>query len=197
MANARPATRDDCAAITEAMARAFLDDPFARFAAPDDDTRLGQMQAFFECQFAEVFFDTREVITGPSCEATAVWSAPGNWELTPSQEDRVVAGIAEVFRDRIELLGTALGTIEGKLHPKEPHWYLDFLGTDPRHQGKGLGSAVMAPVLARCDIDGTPAYLWTAKESNLAFYGRHGFEVIWDWVVPEGPPTWGMWRNPR
>ena len=32
------------------------------------------------------------------------------------------------------------------------------LGTDPDHQGRGLGSALMAPVLEHCDRDGVGAY---------------------------------------
>jgi ribosomal protein S18 acetylase RimI-like enzyme len=71
------------------------------------------------------------------------------------------------------------------------------LGTAPEHQGKGLGSAMMAPVLHRCDDEGLPAYLESSKESNIAFYRRHGFEVVGEVVVPDGPTLWPMWREPR
>ena len=36
-------------------------------------------------------------------------------------------------------------------HPKTPHYYLGGLGTDPPWQGRGFGSAVLAPVLEICD----------------------------------------------
>ncbi|MDX6732846.1 MAG: hypothetical protein QOC54_2794, partial [Baekduia sp.] len=42
-----------------------------------------------------------------------------------------------------------------------------------------------------------PAYLETGKERNLAFYGRHGFEVLDRLDLPKGPPVWFLWREPR
>ena len=84
------------------------------------------------------------------------------------------------------------------MHPKaEPHWYLAFLGIEPSEQGKGLGSALLRPVLERCDSEGTPAYLETSNERNLPFYQRHGFEVVQQCGIPDGPHFWGMWRVAR
>ena len=55
----------------------------------------------------------------------------------------------------------------------------------------------MAPVLERCDREGAPAYLETAKESNLGFYRKSGFEVNAEMPIKGGPMIWGMWREPR
>ena len=71
-------------------------------------------------------------------------------------------------------------------HPSLPHYYLGGLGTDPQWQGRGLGSAVLGPVLEICDRDGVPAYLESSKETNIGFYGRHGFEVTDEVSVPDG-----------
>jgi ribosomal protein S18 acetylase RimI-like enzyme len=81
-------------------------------------------------------------------------------------------------------------------HPVVPHYYLSVLGTDPEQQGGGIGSALLAPVLHRCDADGVAAYLECSKESNVAFYERHGFTVTDRVELPEGPPLWFMWREP-
>jgi GNAT superfamily N-acetyltransferase len=83
------------------------------------------------------------------------------------------------------------------VHPEEPHWYLAVLGTATDHQGKGVGSALMAPVLAKCDAEGIPAYLESSKESNIPFYRRHGFEVSGEVNVKNGPKLWPMWRDPQ
>jgi GNAT superfamily N-acetyltransferase len=96
-------------------------------------------------------------------------------------------------------LGTAIALLNAveRIHPKEPHWYLAVLGTDPEHQGHGIGSAVMTPVLERCDEEGIGAYLESSKERNLAFYGRHGFVAGEPVRLRGAPPLWPMWRDPR
>ncbi len=82
--------------------------------------------------------------------------------------------------------------------PRQRHWYLATLGTDPDHQRSGVGSTLVQTVLAHVDAEGLPAYLESSKESNLAFYGRHGFEVTGQVRAPGGGPTlWLMWREPR
>ena len=82
--------------------------------------------------------------------------------------------------------------------PAALHFYLQGLGTDPDRQGEGLGSAVMQPVLERCDADGLPAYLESTKERNVGFYEQHGFEVVGkEQIASDGPMLWLMWREPR
>jgi ribosomal protein S18 acetylase RimI-like enzyme len=66
-----------------------------------------------------------------------------------------------------------------------------------RRRAEGLGSALLAQVLARVDADGMPAYLESSSERNLAWYGRHGFEVTGEVAIPGGPRIWPMWREPR
>ncbi len=64
------------------------------------------------------------------------------------------------------------------MHPHEPHWYLATLGTAVEQQGKGVGGALLRPVLEHCDAEGLPCYLESSKERNVPFYRRHGFEVV-------------------
>jgi len=83
------------------------------------------------------------------------------------------------------------------LRSREPHWYLAVLGTDPPKQGRGIGSALLQPVLDRCDAEGAPAYLESSKESNVPFHRRHGFHVTEEVHLTGGPTVWTMWRDPR
>jgi N-acetylglutamate synthase-like GNAT family acetyltransferase len=83
------------------------------------------------------------------------------------------------------------------LHPAEPHWYLAVLGIEPERQGEGNGGALIQPVLEDCDRQEVPAYLETARERNVDFYTRHGFRVTDELELPDGPPVWLMWRDPR
>jgi len=64
-------------------------------------------------------------------------------------------------------------------------------------QGRGLATAVMAPVLDICDREGRAAYLESSTESNVAFYSHRGFEVTGEVTVPEAAlRLWLMWREP-
>lgn len=90
----------------------------------------------------------------------------------------------------------ALTALE-RARPREPHWYLAVLGTDPAWQGKGTGSALVHPVLDRCDHDGLGAYLESSKERNVLYYQRFGFTVTGEIAIPNGPTVWLMWRDPR
>jgi ribosomal protein S18 acetylase RimI-like enzyme len=83
-------------------------------------------------------------------------------------------------------------------HPLPHHMYLSVLGTDPEQQGRGIGSALLAPGLRLADEEGLPCYLESSKEQNIAFYARHGFVVRETIRFPkDGPSLWLMWREPR
>ena len=78
-----------------------------------------------------------------------------------------------------------------------PHWYLAILGTDPAHQGCGVGGALIRAITDRCDEEGLGAYLESSKERNVPYYARHGFEVRDQITSGDGPPMWLMWRDPK
>jgi GNAT superfamily N-acetyltransferase len=75
--------------------------------------------------------------------------------------------------------------------------YLWILGVDPPFQGRGRGAATIGIGLRRVDAAGRPAYLETYRERNLAFYGRHGFEVVSEEHPPVGPGFWALRREAR
>jgi ribosomal protein S18 acetylase RimI-like enzyme len=185
------------AALT--LARAFVDDPiFALLfggSVPEPRARK-----FFEIM-GKIQLHHGLVFRTPATEAVAIWAPPGEWKLPNSQIAKNTVGFFRVFGRHFIPDLEILGRLE-KAHPSEPHYYLEFIGTDPAHQGKGMGTKLMQPMIDRCDTEGVGAYLESSKESNVAFYGRFGFEVTKVIThktrkgVP-GPDQWLMWRNPR
>jgi ribosomal protein S18 acetylase RimI-like enzyme len=85
----------------------------------------------------------------------------------------------------------------GAAHPKEPHWYLWMIGTDPIRQGQGYGSALLRHTLGVCDRDKRLAYLESSNPRNLSLYLRHGFELTGTIQVGTCPPIFPMVRKPR
>jgi len=84
-----------------------------------------------------------------------------------------------------------------RAHPRGEHWYLALLATDPAHQGRGHGDALLGAVHPRADAAPVPTYLETQKEANLAYYRRFGYEVVDELHVGRCPPVWTMERPPR
>ena len=85
-----------------------------------------------------------------------------------------------------------------KHHPKDPHYYLFAVGVRDEVKGRGIGSALLEPVLTECDRRRVVAYLENSNPSNLSFYGRHGFEVRNEITVSRnGPKIWLMFRDPQ
>lgn len=72
----------------------------------------------------------------------------------------------------------------------------EAIGTDPDQQGKGLGSAVIRPVLEQCDRGGVAAFLVSSNPLNIPFSQRHRFRLAGELSVPGGPTLYPMWRDP-
>jgi ribosomal protein S18 acetylase RimI-like enzyme len=192
--DARPASAGEIPTIARSLAKAFHDDPVMLHMLRVPARRERQMMTFFATEMKRAL-KVGAVITADEQPAGAIWMAPGQWRMGNLQLLSFWPVMLS-WRSALARSLRVLGRME-KVHPEEPHWYLAVLGTAPEHQGKGLGSAMMAPILQRCDDEGLPAYLESSKESNIAFYGRHGFEVVGEVVVPDGPTLWPMWRKPR
>jgi ribosomal protein S18 acetylase RimI-like enzyme len=77
------------------------------------------------------------------------------------------------------------------------HVYLQSLGVDPAFQGKVHAGRLLRHMLARLDAAGTPCYLDTLDEQNVALYEHFGFSVVETTKVPgSDAPMWAMLRNP-
>lgn len=196
---ARRATGADAEAIGAMFARAFADDPIWMWMCRARIDRFPRLAAPFFAAETRQYLPRRAAWTVPGCGAGALWAPPGTWRLGAADMVRWAPSALRLFARHLPRSLSALAALD-RIHPAEPHWYLASLATDPDLQGRGLGSTVLGPVLAECDRTGTPAYLESSKEVNLAFYARHGFEVTGRVELGRdrsGPPMWTMWREPR
>jgi GNAT superfamily N-acetyltransferase len=195
---ARLATHDDVTPLARALTRAFDDDPIAIWSCPAARPRPRMLERFYVTRVRQLLA-TGEVWTTPDRAGAALWAPPDRWRTTP-REDAAIARCMLTPRlvGRLPLILYGLLAVVERSHPPAPpHWYLAILGTDPVAQGRGIGSALLAPVLDRCDADGVGAYLESSKERNVDFYARHGFRVMQELRLPRGPRAWTMWREPR
>lgn len=196
-AQVRPATEADHEPAAEALALAFADDPGWAHMLPTSGERAERLLTFFTAEIANVVPEHRELWVAEDGSGAALWGRPGRWRVPFGRTARPTAQMAKVFGRRLGLATWAQLRFERR-HPRRPdHWYLHYVGVEPRHQGRGLGSGLLAPVLERCDRERTPAYLESSTERNRALYERHGFEVTGTFHLPVGgPPIRKMWRDP-
>jgi ribosomal protein S18 acetylase RimI-like enzyme len=192
----RKAGSPDIPALSTALARAFEDDPVMTWLLPDSRQQR-RLPTLFGLELKYLHLPHDEVYTTAEVSAGALWAPPGKWQTSPLSLVRAMPQLVFALSTRIPITLRTIAKVE-KVHPRDPHWYLAVLGTDPMWQGKGVGSALLAPVLERCDKTATGAYLESSKESNIPFYNRHGFEVTGTIDLPRGGPRiWPMWREPR
>jgi len=194
----RKATLADAPRLAQTLASAFQDDPVIAWIFPDQQRRRAVLPAFMEFRLRNLAFPHDQVWTTTDEAAAAVWlPPPGHWQLPLPQQLRLLPALVRFLGLRTTSVLAGLERMEAR-HPQDrAHRYLFILGTEPTAQGRGLGSALLAHMLARVDADQMPAYLESSSERNLALYGRHGFEVTSEVVIPGGPTIWPMWREPQ
>jgi ribosomal protein S18 acetylase RimI-like enzyme len=192
----RRATTADIPVLAAVLARAFFEDPVARWAWRPDALRMAALERFQATRMRQLI-EHEEVWCSEDRSCAALWAPPGQWHSTLRETAELVpCFLRPRLLARLPIVAVGWEMLE-RGHPREPHHYLAVLGTDPVAQGRGLGSAVLGGVLEQCDRDGVGAFLESSKESNIAYYARHGFRVTEEVRLLRGPSMWRMWRDPR
>lgn len=188
-------TAIEARAIGETLAAAFFDDPVICWAWHDPQRRLQILPDFFELMVnAGLEYD--EVYTTDDFAGAAVWLPPAALH-TSEDEAAIFANAVERVTHEFAPAVLQLFAALDDHHPKEPHYYLPIIGTQPEQQGRGIGSGLLAPVLEQCDRQHLPAYLEATSRRNQLLYRRHGFTVTGEIPLPGGPNLWAMWREPK
>lgn len=85
-----------------------------------------------------------------------------------------------------------------KKAPKRDYFYIFAIGAAKSARGQGYGSMLLKQCITSAEAQGLPIYLENSKLENIAFYQRHGFEVIEKISIGNAsPPMWLMLREPR
>lgn len=186
--------------LSHVLARAFWDDPLIEYIEPNEERRRNSLPWFFtkaaqiSSRYGEPF------TTAGKVDGAALWLPPGKTILSISM--MLQAGmLAAPFKFGLSTFMRFMGVMNHMehLHKRDvppDHWYLMVLGVDPERQGQGVGGKMIEPILERADRDRLPCYLETMKERNVTFYKKHGFEVVVDDTLKDGPRYWTMKRDP-
>jgi ribosomal protein S18 acetylase RimI-like enzyme len=170
---------------------------------PDPARRAAALRAFFTATVRDALAagQVEAAVAGGRLLGVAVWLPPGAFPWSAGRQLRAAPAMLKVLAAAPRRFPAfmRLGGNAARLHPRDPHWNLETMGVIPQAQGRGVGTRLLAPGLARADRDELACYLTTARRENLAFYRRLGFEVEHDalQLAPDGPTSWGMRRPPR
>jgi len=192
----RKAAIKELSPLAAVLARGFYDDPAVSWIVPDDSVRMQIAERGFELWLRKLWFSQDECYTTDGIAGAAIWERPDEWQVSVMKQLRLLPAMVVIYRRFLPRLMRGITALESN-HPEEPHYYLPFIAVEPEWRGRGLGAALMRPILDRCDRDGVGAYLEATAPRNRALYERHGFEVTEEFSLGKGsPPLWRMWRKP-
>lgn len=191
----RELRRDERAAAAAVLARGMRDNPVHVAAFGDDahlrQTRLERLfRAWLEVMDQQVRFGA---VLGGALVGVAAVTPPGRCRPGPWASARMAARLLPVGAAS---LARVLHWQQAwqRLDPERPHVHLGPVAVDRPLQGRGIGSALLAACTRLCDETGAAGYLETDKAANVAFYERHGFEVVAETAVL-GRRSWFMLRT--
>jgi ribosomal protein S18 acetylase RimI-like enzyme len=203
----RRAGIDEARLLAAVAARSFWDDPLFNHFFPDLFAQHRHAPGFFlatidDCaRHGEVWCATNGDTNAPGTVPVgiAAWLPPGVGPAVKGRRALRQTRLAAPSMLRSPRRRPAFALLNAVVaqHLHDEHWYLALLAADPSAQGRGVGTALLTPMLERADSAGLPVYLETQKEANLAYYRRHGFEVGPIVQVPGSPPVWTMTRAAR
>lgn len=172
-----------------ALVLAFVADPCERWLYPTAHEYLEHFSDFLRA-FGGGAFTAGTAWRLGDFAAVSLWLPPGT---APDADAIVEVLTATVAPDKHDDLFAVLGQMD-EAHPKYPHWYLPWFGTDPALQGHGLGRQLMSHCLDITDADHVPTYLEAPNPRSIPFYQRHGFDVVGEAQAGACPPVTRMLR---
>ncbi len=194
-AGIRRATLADTGPAAATLAEAFHDYVWTRWMLPQVNYEQRLLESFTVDLETTVKY-LGEVWMTQDGASVAAWIQPHPATIPKHDRDQLAAVHRRAAGENTSRIQAAEEVIAAR-RPRCPHWYLATMGTAPGHQRRGLGGAVLAPVLDLCDETGAPALLETSSKDNVRFYRRFGFEVVAELAPPhQAPYTWLMARAP-
>lgn len=187
---AKPSEAHTVAAV---LAESFANDPVVSHLLRD--TKQSDAWTKYFQIGVEVAFDQGEVWTDEHLTGACLFFAPNAWRISTWKELKSAWRIARATSLATTLqIRTVFHLLEDAL-PKEPHYYLLAIGVKAAQRKRGLGAALLRPMLERCNNEKRPAYLENTDPKNHRFYERHGFRRTSSLALPNATPSIDlMWR---
>jgi ribosomal protein S18 acetylase RimI-like enzyme len=194
----RPAEPRDVARIAATLTLSAATARWTRWALPEDG-RVQRLTRWHELA-AHGAVATRTGWVSEEVTSVALWrppdGAPGTAPLPADVREALARELPYLSGHRAPVVTDTDRLVAAHL-PDGPHWQLLQLATRPTARRRGLGSAVLAPALARCDEDGVPAAAVAWSWAAAGYLRSEGFEVTAKLETADGAmPVWVLVRRP-
>ncbi|WDP92232.1 MAG: GNAT family N-acetyltransferase [Desulfobacter sp.] len=167
-----------------ALYQALTPDPFyytlERCSSKDPGAAREAMFRYMDYSMAEAREHGKLTLTEDGASGAAIWALP----LPPASEKAIAARKKDfilthlgpeslsAYTDIVAFMAEKTGDVV-----PEDAWYLSILGIVPGHQGQGLGTKLMAPVLQEADTQCLAVYAESFTPENFGFYRGLGFHT--------------------
>jgi GNAT superfamily N-acetyltransferase len=189
-------------AAAATLARAFHDDPLMIYTIPEPAERARLLPEVYARMIRFGLLAGEVHTTAGAVEGAAIWMPPNaKWTRKSLEASGMYELASLIGNDAYQRYRDVVGR-EWQARERDMTdacWYLFILGVEPRVQRRGLGGALMRPVVERADAEQLACYLETENERNVAFYLKQGFELIvnGEEAGTSGVKFWTFRRMPK
>lgn len=193
----RSADASDVQRIVSLLTETFAEDPWARCLFPDPGRRRVLLPAYFAVTVQDLLTRGDSYLnlerTGVRLFVPAASPRP-----SPPQAQRLRQSLRAATQEYAETHVLPLFDFLDQLHPRDtPHYFLVYAAVDRAHQGRGIGSGLLRPILRRCDQERVGAYAECTTAGSRRLLQRHGFLSLPEVTLPDGTRIHPVWRDPR
>lgn len=193
-------SKGDIALAAVILSRAFQTNPLIEYFIPDKSRRKDALPEITKFMVLSGLVCGRLYAFSDNLEGIGVCLHSDRADLSLRQILRVKGVLlpiikhVNVFRKLLSYESFA-SNLRGRLAPSK-HWYLNIIGVDPQHQGKGYGGILLRSMFNHVDKEQLPCYLETHEEATVSMYRHYAFEVIETGLVPcSDVRYWAMLRD--
>lgn len=170
-------TKEQKERVIDILYKSFKENGSTNFVVKQDKKKEGRIRTLIEYSYAKGEEQGRIYLSADGNACAIV--------LFPEKEKTSVKGIYWTLKLLFGSIGLSrVGKISSreklikKNHPKHDFVHLWYIGVNPEHQGKGLGTELMSKIIADSQEQQKPIFLETSNEKNFPFYERLGFDRI-------------------
>ncbi len=191
----RPMSPNDIGAACKVLGLAFADNPNTLVVARGDRARAQRMTES-GVRFTKLGRRSSHVLVAEDKGTVVGVLNTIEWpdcQLRMSEKLKIAPSMIRVTGLGLPRAFTMM-SVWAKHDPRVQHWHVGPIGVHPGRQGRGIGKALLAAFLDMADAQGSPAYLETDVDRNVALYEKFGFKVIEQEDI-SGVNNRFMWRE--